>query len=64
MEAFYSYLAGREFSQEDYNHALNAWSHFLCSTLKDYLELHLKTDAFLLTDNFENFRKNVQVRKC
>jgi len=54
-EAFYSNLTERECSQEDYDHALKVWSHFSCSTLKDYLELYLKTDVFVLTDIFENF---------
>jgi len=56
-EAFYSNLTERECSQDDYDHALKVWSHFSCSTLKDYLELYLKTDVFPLTDIFENFRK-------
>jgi len=56
-EAFYSNLTERECSQDDYDHALKVWKHFSCSTLKDYLELYLKADAFPLTDIFENFRK-------
>jgi len=56
-EAFYSNLTERECSQEDYDQALKIWSHFSCSTLKDYLELYLKTDVFLLTEIFEIFRK-------
>jgi len=55
-KAFNSNLMGRECSQEDYDHALKVWSHFSCSALKDHLELYLKTDVFLLTDIFENFR--------
>jgi len=56
-EAFYSNLTEGEWSQEDYDQALKVWSRVSCSTLKDYLELYLKTDVFLLTDIFENFRK-------
>jgi len=56
-EAFYSNLTERECSQEDYDHALKVWSHISCSTLKDYLELYLKTYVFILIDIFENFRK-------
>jgi len=56
-EAFCSNLTERECSQEDYDHAHKVWSHFSCSTFKDYLELYLKTDVILLTDIFENFRK-------
>jgi len=46
-EAFYSNLTERECSQDDYDHALKVCSHFSCSTLKDYLNLYLKTDVFL-----------------
>jgi len=58
-EAFYSNLTERECSQEDYDHDLKVWSHFSCSTFTDCLELYFKTDVFLLTDIFENFRKIV-----
>jgi len=56
-EAFYSNLTEKECSQEYYDQALKVWSHFSCSTLKDYLELYFKTDVYPLTDTFENFRK-------
>jgi len=47
-EAFYSNLTERECTQEDYDQALKVWSHFSCSTLKDYLELYIKKLMYFL----------------
>ena len=32
------------------------WAEYKCATFRDYLELYLKMDVFLLADVFEAFR--------
>ena len=56
IEDFYSRLNDENISQEDYDHVQNVWSHFKCETMRDYHDLYLKSDVFLLADVFENFR--------
>ena len=55
-EAFYSKLNDEHISDEDYEHAQKVWEAFDCKTLKDYHDLHLKSDVILLSDVFETFR--------
>jgi len=43
-ETFYSNLTEMECTLEEYDHALKVWSHFSCSTLKDYTSLQKKID--------------------
>ena len=42
-------------------HFLNntVWKSFIMNTMKDYHDLHLKVDVFLLAYAFENFRKEL-----
>ena len=54
--AFYSKLEEESISIESYEHALKVWDAFNCKTMKDYHDLYLKTDIYLLTDIFEAFR--------
>ena len=56
-EAFYSTLRNAECNEADYAHALKVWEAFQCKTLREYMELYLKTDVLILADVFEEFRK-------
>ena len=54
---FYNRLNDEHISDEKYAHAQNIWNTFDCTTMRDYHDLYLKTDIFLLADIFENFRE-------
>lgn len=41
----------------DYSHAHRVYKLFQCKTIKDYHDIYLTWDVLLLTDIFENFRK-------
>ena len=54
---FYSILNNQHITDDEYNHAKEVWNTFMIRTLGDYHDLYLVSDALLLTDVFENFRK-------
>ena len=54
--AFYSKLRQSGCTDADYAQAKSVWERFGCTSLRDYLELYLKTDVLLLADIFEEFR--------
>ena len=56
-EKFYSSLSGKEITDEEYAHAKEVWATFGCQNLGDYHDLYMATDALLLADVYENFRK-------
>lgn len=59
IEAFYSKLTDSDISVTEYEFAKKIWITFQeIKTLGDYSDLYLKCDVLLLTDVFENFRKN------
>jgi hypothetical protein len=55
--AFYNQLVSQDVSEEDYTHAQTVFREFNLKTLGEYHDLYLTTDALLLADVFENFRK-------
>jgi hypothetical protein len=56
IAGFYSKLRQAGCSDADYAHAQRVWTDFKCSSLKQYMELYLKTDVLILADVFEEFR--------
>ena len=57
-EKFYSSLTGKTISDKEYEHALKVWNKFEMKTMKDYYDLYVECDVFLLADVFEKFRNN------
>ena len=47
-EEFFSKLAGKGITDEEYAHAEKVWAEFRCKTLGNYHNLYLKTDVVLL----------------
>ena len=58
-DQFHSSLKQSEVTEEDYELALDVFKEGKCKTIKDYLELYLKSDVYLLAEIFENFRKTI-----
>ena len=54
-EKFYSSLTGKRISDKEYDHVLNVWNKFGMTTIKDYHNLYLKFDIFLM------YLKNLEI---
>jgi hypothetical protein len=54
---FFSKLNNEDIRDADYQRVQNVWNVFGMKTMRDYHNIHLKTDVLLLADVMENFRK-------
>ena len=56
-ESFYSNLDMEDIKDFDCNHAKRVYKDFEIKNLGEYYDLYLESDALLLTNGFEYFRK-------
>ena len=59
IKDFYSSLKLKSISEKDYNQTKEIYNKLKFKNIKEYLDTYLKLDITLLTDIFENFRKNI-----
>jgi hypothetical protein len=59
IKAFYSKLRLSGISKQEYKHAQHVYNKFGCEAFQNYHDLYLKSDVLLLSDVFENFRKQI-----
>ena len=57
-EKLYSSLTDRKINDKEYEHVFIVWNKFKMKTMKDYHDLYLKRDIFLLSNVFEKVRNN------
>ena len=57
-ENFNSALIDRKINDKEYERVLNVWKKVEMKTWKDYHDLYLKCDVFLLDDLLEQFRND------
>ena len=60
QDAFYNRLNDEPLLDVDYEHAHQVWKMFHCRTMRDYHDLYLQSDVYLLADVFEKFRVDSQ----
>ena len=56
-ELFYSVLNDQHITNGEYDHARKVWETFNLKNIGEYHDLYLKSDALLLADVFESFKK-------
>ena len=56
-DAIYSKLINTHISDSEYEYAQYVWKKDRCNTIRDYHDIYLKTDIFLLADIFQSFRE-------
>ena len=56
INEFYSSLMDSNITTSDYQHAQDVWDKTNCSTLKDYVNVHLNLDVALLADIYPQWR--------
>ena len=54
--AFYNQLIDEPLKDCEYEHVKTVWRTFQCQTMRDYHNLYLSSDVYLLADIFEKFR--------
>ena len=59
IDTFYNDLKEEQLSEEDYQRALNIWSHFGIKTMRSYHDHYLMSDVLLFSDVFQHFRQTV-----
>ena len=57
IKSFYSNLNMAGVSDTDYEHACSVWKEFGIKNMGEYHDLYLRTDAILLANVFESFRR-------
>ena len=57
-EKFDTFLAGRKFTDKEYESILNVWNKLEMKTMKNYHNLYLNCDILSLADVFEKFRND------
>ena len=59
IEAFFNDLSEEPCSPENYQRALDTWSEFHMTDMRQYQNHYLTTDTLLLADVFDNFRQEI-----
>ena len=63
-DAFFSKLANKTVSDEDYAHGKNVYKQFNCNNMLEYTELYCKLDTLLLAEIVLTFRQLMKEKFC